>query len=168
MTAGEEEAVFRFSSPGLSVDFEGPEKFVEAQLARVRDKVRQEMGLAAAAGPADAGEAAATDTNEEAAPDPSLTEFYERARSREGRGALQEMILIFAFFLRTYRAQSEVSIDSLTACFDDVGAAPPKNLANTLGIMKRKQGVFAAGSARGHYALTDDGVAYVQRLIGAQ
>jgi len=167
MKAGEEDAVFRFSSPGLSVDFEGPEEFVEAQLARVRDKIRQEMGLAAAAGPADAGDAAGTEPGNGATPAPALTEFYERARSREGRGALQEMILIFAFFLRTHRAQLEVSIDSLTACFDDVGAAPPRNLANTLGIMKRKQGVFAAGSARGHYALTDDGIAYVQRLIGA-
>ena len=36
------------------------------------------------------------------------------------------------------------------------------------GIMKRNQGFFESGSARGHYLLTDTGNAYVRRLIGAQ
>ena len=37
------DAVFRFSSPGLTVEFEGPEEFVAAQLRLVLEKVRSEM-----------------------------------------------------------------------------------------------------------------------------
>jgi len=162
MTGSDHDAVFRFSSAGLTVEFEGPEEFVAAQLELVREKVRAEMKLGAGAAQAAGGTVA---TPPAAA---SLPEFYERARSREGRGALQETILIFAFFLREYRSQRDFSIDNLNACFNLVGAPPPKNLANTLGIMKRNQGFFESGSARGHYTLTDSGTAYVQRLIGAQ
>ena len=87
---------------------------------------------------------------------------------RIARGALQETILIFAYFLREYRGKEDFSIENLNACFSLVGVAPPKSLANTLGIMKRNQKFFHAGSRRGHYTLTDKGVAYVRRLIGAQ
>lgn len=157
----EPEAVFRFASPGLTVEFEGPETFVVAQLERVLKKVRDEMQKA------DVGTTGAAPDDEEGEGDVTLSSFHERARSREGRGALQETILIFAYFMREYRGQREFSIESLTACFNVVGTAPPRNLANTLGIMKRNQGLFDSGSARGHYALTDAGMAYVRRLIGA-
>jgi hypothetical protein len=97
---------------------------------------------------------------------PGLEEFYRRAKSRDGRGALQETILIFAYFLREYRSKEEFSIENLNACFSLVGATPPKSLANTLGIMKRNQRFFQSGSRRGMYQLTDKGVGYVKRLIG--
>jgi hypothetical protein len=98
---------------------------------------------------------------------PTLEQFYRRARSREGRGALQETILIFAYFLKAYREKEEFSIESLNACFSLVGAVSPKSLANTLGIMKRTQNFFDSGSQRGHYTLTETGSNYVKRLIGA-
>lgn len=110
---------------------------------------------------------AETAGNPGALENPTLEQFYRRARSREGRGALQETILIFAYFLKAYREKEEFSIESLNACFSLVGAAPPKSLANTLGMMKRTQKFFAAGSQRGHYTLTAAGTAYVKRLIGA-
>jgi hypothetical protein len=77
------------------------------------------------------------------------------------------MILIFAYFLREYRGKEEFGIENLNACFSLVGVTPPKSLANTMGIMKRAQKFFHAGSRRGQYALTDRGVAYVKRLVGA-
>lgn len=98
----------------------------------------------------------------------TIVEFYKRARSREGRGALQETILIFAYYLRDLRGQAEFSIDQIASCFTLADATPPSSLANTLGIMKRTQHFFDAGEGRGRYVLTDKGAAYVRRLIGAQ
>ncbi len=167
-------AVFRFEAPGLALEFEGDEAFVDAQVALVLPRVVRELGAAgtspaaSAGAPAAPAEGGAPAPSESAAGAPSLEDFYQRARSREGRGALQETILIFAYFLREHRDKKEFSIDSLNACFSLVGATPPKSLANTLGIMKRTQRFFDSGSARGHYALTEKGVAYVRRLIGAQ
>ncbi len=155
---GGDSGLFRFKSPGLEVEFAGPEEFVEAQIAHLRKRMLREMGLGARATPAP----------ETSSAKPSLEDFYRRARSREGRGALQETILIFAYFVREYRSKDEFSIENLNGCFSLVGVTPPKSLANTLGIMKRSQRFFAAGSQRGHYALTEKGVAYVRRLIGAQ
>jgi hypothetical protein len=164
---------FTFKSKGMDVEFEGQEAFVSAQIEHVRAQFLKELAdalgtevhaPAAATGSAPAaGAPAATPATA-----PTLEDFYRRAKSREGRGALQETILIFAYFLREFRSKEEFSIENLNACFSLVGVSPPKSLANTLGIMKRNQKFFHSGSRRGHYALTDKGTAYVRRLIGEQ
>jgi hypothetical protein len=183
--SGAPDTVFRFESPGMSVEFAGPEAFVEAQLERLLERIRKELAAALARGDgasapesgdaAESPSAAGSRTERTrpaaamtAAAAPTLADFHSRAHSREGRGALQETILIFAYYLSEIRGQPQVSIDDLTACFAETGATPPSNLANTLGIMKRSQGFFDAGAGRGRYVLTTKGAAYVRRLIGAQ
>lgn len=179
-----QDVVFRFESPDLSVDFEGPEAFVEAQIERLRERIHKELdaALARGRGTSDQPSVAAAEpppATQEAAPaspipaaedgtSMTIVEFYKRARSREGRGALQETILIFAYYLRDLRGQAEFSIDQIASCFTLADATPPSSLANTLGIMKRTQHFFDAGEGRGRYVLTDKGAAYVRRLIGAQ
>jgi len=164
-------ARFRFKSKGLEVEFEGKDDFLSAQIEHLRPAFERELARLAgetakqggAAAPAAAGAVA-----EGGAPGaPSIEEFYRRAKSREGRGALQEMILIFAYFLREYRGKEEFGIENLNACFSLVGVTPPKSLANTMGIMKRSLKFFTSASRRGQYALTDKGVAYVKRLVGS-
>jgi len=180
-------ARFAFKSPQLEVEFEGHPEFIQGQIRFLEPQIA-EIVQSAATGPKPAAPstAAAAPSGSTAAPssdgpppapvavpqdtgneDPTLDQFYHRARSREGRGALQETILIFAYFLHTYRDKDEFSIENLNACFSLVGTAPPKSLANTLGIMKRTQKFFHAGSQRGTYALTEKGAEYVKRLIGA-
>lgn len=164
-------ARFQFKSKGLEVEFEGREDFLCAQIEHLRPAFERE--LKRLADEADKTAAAATASAPSAsggagpAGAPSLEEFYKRVKSREGRGALQEMILIFAYFLREYRGKEEFGIENLNACFSLVGVTPPKSLANTMGIMKRAQKFFHSGSRRGQYALTDRGVAYVKRLVGS-
>ena len=161
-------ARFQFKSKGLEVEFEGREDFLEAQIAHLKPALERELkrlsdethGAAEPASAAPAAPAAASGS-------PTLEEFYRRAKGREGRGALQEMILIFAYFLREYRGKEEFGIENLNACFSLVGVTPPKSLANTMGIMKRTQKFFHSGSRRGQYALNEKGIAYVRRLIGA-
>jgi hypothetical protein len=171
-------ARFRFKSKGLEVEFEGKDDFLTAQIEHLKPAFERELRRideesaksAPASAPAAApGAASATtaDVGGAVAGAPSLEDFYRRARSREGRGALQEMILIFAYFLREFRGKEEFGIENLNACFRLVGVTPPKSLANTMGIMKRTQKFFHSGSRRGQYALTDKGVAYVKRLIGS-
>jgi hypothetical protein len=168
--ASAEPARFRFKSKGLEVDFEGREDFLTAQIEHLRPAFERELRRLAEE---TARSAPAAETVGGAAPSgepgagPSLEEFYRRAKSREGRGALQEMILIFAYFLREHRGKEEFGIENLNACFSLVGVTPPRSLANTMGIMKRTQKFFHAGSRRGQYALTDKGIAYVKRLVGA-
>ncbi len=163
---------FRFKSKGLEVEFEGADEFLSAQIEHLKPAFERELariaGETAKTG-GDAATVAATSGASDAGPSgsPSIEEFYRRAKSREGRGALQEMILIFAYFLREYRGKEEFGIENLNACFSLVGVTPPKSLSNTMGIMKRSLKFFHAGSRRGQYALTDKGVAYVKRLIGS-
>lgn len=183
---------FAFKSPGLEVEFEGPEAFISAQVEHLKERIAAALARpapgpgttpaasgasavstvsavsavsAASGAEPQAAAGSAAETGPEGAP--TLDQFYRRARSREGRGALQETILIFAYFLKEYRGKDDFSIDNLNACFSLVGAAPPRSLANTLGIMKRNQKFFHSGARRGHYALTEKGIAYVKRLIGA-
>jgi hypothetical protein len=165
-------ARFRFKSKGLEVEFEGEDSFLSAQIEHLKPALERELKRladeAAQATPAAADAPAVSAESGGAAPgSPSLEEFYRRAKSREGRGALQEMILIFAYFLREYRGKEEFGIENLNACFSLVGVTPPKSLANTMGIMKRAQRFFTSGSRRGQYALTDKGVAYVKRMVGS-
>jgi hypothetical protein len=164
-------ARFRFKSKGLEVEFEGKDDFLSAQIEHLKPALERELARLAAdpaksaAGAAPAAAAPAAEAGSPGAP--SIEEFYRRAKSREGRGALQEMILIFAYFLREYRGKEEFGIENLNACFSLVGVTPPKSLANTMGIMKRTLKFFHSGSRRGQYALTDKGVAYVKRLVGS-
>lgn len=183
-------ARFSFKSKLLDVAFEGSPDFVTAQIhhmsaAFVRSVEAADAAAAATSAPASAAArtaaaqggsadapavpaAPAAASAAAAAPAaPTIEEFYKRAKSRQGRGALQETVLIFAYFLRQHRAQEEFGIDHLNACFSLVGVTPPRSLANTLGIMKRTQRFFHSGSRRGHYTLTDKGMAYVRRLVGA-
>jgi hypothetical protein len=170
-SAAPQGARFQFKSKGLEVEFEGREDFLCAQIEHLRPAFERE--LKRLADEADRSAAAGVSSAPSAAGDsgragaPSLEEFYKRVKSREGRGALQEMILIFAYFLREYRGKEEFGIENLNACFSLVGVTPPKSLANTMGIMKRAQKFFHSGSRRGQYALTDRGVAYVKRLVGS-
>ena len=165
-------ARFRFKSKGLEVEFEGEDGFISAQIEHLKPAFERELARMAAeasksGGASEAASVAASAAGGGAEGAPSIEEFYRRAKSREGRGALQEMILIFAYFLREYRGKEEFGIENLNACFSLVGVTPPKSLANTMGIMKRTLKFFHSGSRRGQYALTDRGVAYVKRLVGA-
>ena len=169
-TSAAQGARFKFRSKGLEVEFEGREDFLNAEIDHLKPALERELArVADAASPAanSSGSSSAEASAGKESGGPSLEDFYRRAKSREGRGALQEMILIFAYFLREYRGKEEFGIENLNACFSLVGVTPPKSLANTMGIMKRAQKFFHAGSRRGQYALTDRGVAYVKRLVGA-
>ena len=154
---------FAFRSPSLSVEFRGSETFVTEQIDRVRAEIRRILGVPDAAAPAPSA-APAGPTGDRTAP---LEEFYRRSTTREGRGALQDSILIFAHYVLTEQGKPEFSTEDLNFCFDLLNLRRPKSLANTLGILKRDRGWLAKGSRRGTYVLTARGRERAQALTSS-
>jgi len=161
--SGTPETVFRFAAEGVDLEFAGSEAFVEKQLVRFQAFLKGAAGapeapaptpVAVAAAPAPAAPPAGVSTE-------TLEEFYAARPLREGRGAIQDRILLFIYFLRQVQGKREVSGDDILWCFQQLGIPEPKNLHNALGILKRKIGHLQEGTRRGLYALSSDGIAYV-------
>jgi hypothetical protein len=152
--SGPNETVFRFAAEGVDLEFAGSEDFVEKQLARFRRFLNSAVG---------AKEPEPVDEPAEAqAPKESLDQFAESRPVREGRGAIQDRILLFIYYLQKVQGKREVSGEDITWCFQQRNIPQPKNLHNALGILKRKIGYLQEGSKRGLYALSPEGVAYVE------
>ncbi|MHC4470931.1 MAG: hypothetical protein ACYTDY_15625 [Planctomycetota bacterium] len=154
------QARFSFSSPSFKVEFRGTEEFVTEQLELVRARIQEILKGAPAQEAVEAPAAAATEDA------PSLEDFYLKAKTREGRGALQDSILIFAHYMLAHQGKHEFSIEDLNFCFDLLNIQRPRSLANTLGIIKRDRKLLHSGSKRGTYTLSDKGREKVKRLIG--
>jgi hypothetical protein len=150
------ETVFRFAAEGVDLEFAGSEDFVEKQLARFQTFLKGAVG---APEPAPAPAAAPA---ESAAPKESLESFYAARPLREGRGAIQDRILLFIYYLQRVQGKREVSGDDILWCFQQLGIPEPKNLHNALGILKRKIKHLQEGSKRGLYGLSPEGAAYVE------
>ena len=148
--------IFRFAAEGVDLEFAGTEDFVEKQLSRFRTFLEGAVGIEH---PPEPEEAAPTP---EAGPKESLESFYAARPLREGRGAIQDRILLFIYYLQKVQGKREVSGDDITWCFQRLEIPQPKNLHNALGILKRKIGHLQEGSKRGLYSLSPDGVAYVE------
>jgi len=167
--SGTPETVFRFAAEGIDLEFAGSEAFVEKQLVRFQAFLKGAAGTVEAHAPT---AAATTTAAAAAAPAPvtpptgvsteTLEEFYAARSLREGRGAIQDRILLFIYFLHQVQGKREVSGEDILWCFQQLGIPEPKNLHNALGILKRKIGHLQEGTRRGLYALSSDGSAYVE------
>lgn len=161
-----EGARFVFRSEEFEVEFRGAEEFVARQVDLVRDRIRRilvESGESATTTEAEEAEAEAADAA--ATTRSPLEEFYLKARTREGRGALQDSILIFAWYILEHQKKREFSIEDLNFCFDMLNIQRPKSLANTLGILKRDRNWLESASKRGTYTLTTAGRERARTLV---
>ena len=184
------EARFSFESPDFSVEFVGSSRFVTEQIRRVAPRVEGLLageGVAAAGTteiPAEPARSAPVRERRPAAASPSpapsaapakksgastspLEEFYRKSRTRDGRGALQDSILLFSWYLHERQGKPEFSIDDLNFCFGLLNIKPPKSLANTLGILRRDRGWLESGSRRGTYSLTKRGRELAAEIVGS-
>jgi hypothetical protein len=150
--------VFRFTAEGVDLEFAGTEQFVEQQVERFRRFLEQAVGTAAPQ--QDAPAAAAPETP--GTPKETLDAYYAARPLREGRGAIQDRILLFIYYLQHVQGKREISGDDILWCFQQLGLERPKNLHNALGILKRKLGHLEEGSRRGLYALSTAGRSYVE------
>ena len=97
-----------------------------------------------------------------------LDVFFAARPLREGRGAIQDRILLFIYYLQKVQGKREVSGDDITWCFQQLNIPQPKNLHNALGILKRKIKHLQEGTKRGLYALSPDGETYVEGRFRAR
>ncbi|MHC4340224.1 MAG: hypothetical protein ACYSX0_08435 [Planctomycetota bacterium] len=141
-----EETILRFTSEDVTIELQGSEDFVERQIRFFKHYLDQHP---------DAEEAAKPER-------PSLADFYQGRASRTGRGAIQEALLLFGYYLQMVEGQSEFSIEQVGGCFGVVGRPQPKNLHHAVGTLKRKHRWFQEGSKRGSYQLSAKGKALVK------
>ncbi|MGQ0614451.1 MAG: hypothetical protein ACT4PV_12010 [Planctomycetaceae bacterium] len=151
MTQIAEDTLLKFTSKDVTIELSGSEEFVERQIKFFSHYLSEQ---APAATPAVAG----GDPSR-----PGLAEFFTKHASRSGRGAIQEALLIFGYYLQELEGKPEFSIDQVGGCFAVVGRPPPKNLHHAVGTLKRKQRWFEEGSKRGLYRVSDKG----KRLLAA-
>ena len=153
------ETVFRFAAEGVDLEFAGSEEFVEKQLVRFRPFLQGAVGIVAEAPPVPV---------EPQAPKESLDAFYAARPLREGRGAIQDRILLFIYYLQKVQGKREVAGDDIQWCFQQLAITQPKNLHNALGILKRMIGYLQEGSKRGLYSLSPTGETYVEGRFRAR
>jgi hypothetical protein len=154
------DTVFRFTAEGVDLEFAGSEEFVEKQVQRFRAFLEQAIGQSGGDGGGEVATAVATASGE---PSPqSLDDFYATRPTREGRGAIQDRILLFLYYLEEVQGRNAASKEDISWCFQQVGLGIPKNLLNALGNMKRKLGFLQAGARRGLYQLSPKGRKYVE------
>ena len=146
------ETIFKFTAEGVDLEFAGTEEFVERQVLRFQQFLEGAVGLDGTINAS--GEA---DTS----PRQSFEEFCADRPPREGRGAIQDRILLAVYYLRTVKGKREVSGDDIVNSFRSIGWVKPKNLHNALGILKRKVGHLEEGSRRGLYRLSSEGSDYM-------
>ncbi|MFM8979236.1 MAG: hypothetical protein ACKOSS_02050 [Planctomycetia bacterium] len=167
-------AVFRFSGEGAHLEFAGSEEFVAQQLERFQSIIQRAIGQApqAAAGSAGAGagssqgrESASREATGRATATGETPDAWVAARPvRGGRGAIQDRIVLFIGYLQMAQGKHEVNSTDIVWCFRQLGLEVPKNLSNTLGLLKRKIKFLTEGSRRGYYSLSADGRKFVQSL----
>ena len=141
------ETVFRFAAEGVDLEFAGSEDFVEKQLARFQSFLRSAVGAPggesthahpAAVSTASPATGAAASPAPATLPHETLPEFFAARPMREGRGAIQDRILLFVYYLQRVQGKREVAGEDIVWCFQQLGILEPKNLHNALGILKRK------------------------------
>jgi hypothetical protein len=156
--------VFRFAAEGVDLEFAGSEDFVEKQLARFQVFLQTAVGGREPARAPVAAEAAAPSagTSDPKSPKETLADFYAKHPVRGGRGAIQDRILLFIYFLQNVQGKRECSGDDILWCHQQAGVSEPKNLHNALGILKRKVGYLQEGTKRGLYGLSPEGKTYIE------
>ena len=149
------ETVFKFTAEGVDLEFAGTEAFVERQVKRFRSFLEGAVGIDEGTQPSGGGAPAATEV-------PDFATFVGSRPPREGRGAIQDRILLSIYYMNVVRKQRELGADDILYCFRQADWEEPKNLHNALGILKRKIGHLQEGSRRGLYQLSPAGVQYME------
>jgi hypothetical protein len=152
------DAAFRFDSADVAVAVEGPEEFVREHLRFLAPFVGRAAGLPASAVPPPPGAAAAPGIDGIGA--------WWFARVPPGtRPSLQDTILLFAYFMRSYRKTVFLSED-IRACFRRIGEEEPRSLLQILGNLKREHGLLLNAGKRGEYMMNTTGIARARTILG--
>jgi hypothetical protein len=139
-----EETVLKFTTAEVTIELQGSEEFVERQIRFFRHYLEAQAPRE-------------EPVEEDQGTRLSLESFFQERASKAGRGAIQESLLLFGYYLQEVEGQPEFSIEQIGGCFGVVGRPLPKNLHHAVGTLKRKHRWFQEGSKRGYYRLSDRG-----------
>lgn len=162
---------FRFAARGISFEVAGSEDFVRRHLQDLLPFVRAAVEAAQGAGSgetvADAAEPVAPTAGAPAtAPgDEGLAAWYAQNVPPGAQLTMQDSILVFAYWMRTFRKFIFTSED-IRRAFADVGQEEPKSLLQILGTLKRDHNLILGTERRGEYMLNTTGIARARELLG--
>jgi hypothetical protein len=133
----------------------------EVELEGTRDFVEEHLEFFRRHGAIPAGPATSAGSRSER---PSADAFLHGLGIASGKTAVQDYILAFGYYVTQIQRRPSFSVEDLDFHFAHAGIRPPRNLANTLGNLKRKRGCIERGEQRGTYVLNTDGIRYVESL----
>ena len=153
------EVVFKFTADEVGIEVEGPEEFVRAQMEFLAPFVRRATGVPQVPGPAApaAGPAAAGIEN--------VAAWWREHVPPSAGPSLQDSILLFAYFMRSYR-KTVFQSEDVRRCFQVLGVEEPKSLLQILGTLKRDHGLLLNAGRRGEYMMNTTGIARAREILG--
>ena len=161
----EDRTVFHVAADGVELEFAGTEAFVTRQVERFRSFLERAIGFVPLGDADSAGAASPHANGATSALPPSFADFAAARPIREGRGAIQDRILLAIHHMEANAGRQGATTDDITFCFTQAGWDVPNSLHNHLGILKRKKGLLDDGAGRGLYRLSDDGRRYVEQRL---
>lgn len=153
---------FRFESGDISFELSGSEDFVRKNLPAFMPFVAQVVG----AKPGEAGEGSGDAAGEGGDESPmDLKTWYERQVRSGTRLTMQDHILVFALWMRSFKKFIFTSED-IRRAFATIGQPEPKSLLQLLGTLKRDHNLILPTDRRGEYMLNTTGIERARRLLG--
>jgi len=146
---------FRLVSGGVSLEIDGTPEFVRDNLRPFLPFVQRVAGESAVDSPE-------ADTAE---PQRSLLAWYERHVAPGMRLTMQDSILVFALWMRSFK-KYVFTADDLRHTFGEVGREAPKSLLQLLGTLKRDHKLILGTDRRGEYMLNTTGIERARRTVG--
>jgi hypothetical protein len=156
--------VFRFESGEISFEIAGSEEFVRKHLPAFLPFVGRIAGLAPAA-PAAAQTAAPQETTTTGGAQLPLKAWFEKNVPLGTRVSMQDSILVFAMWMRSFKKYIFTSED-IRRGFEEMGMPEPKSLLQILGTLKRDHNLILGTERRGEYMLNTTGIERAKRLLG--
>ena len=149
---------FRFESGEISFELSGSEEFVRRNLPLFLPFVSRVAGGKPGY---EAGAPAAKDTEGPA----DLKAWYERHVPPGRRITMQDHILVFALWMRSFKKYIFTSED-IRRAFDEVALTAPKSLLQILGTLKRDHNLILGTERRGEYMLNTTGIERARNVLG--
>ena len=158
------EVEFRFTIDDVFVEISGPGLFVRPHLEFLAPFLRRAGGGTAAPYVSSSSSPGASPG---AAPEgiEGVGAWWEARVPPSAAPTLQDSILIFAYYMRTYRKTVFMSED-IRRCFQVLGVEEPKSLLQILGTLKREHGLLLNAGRRGEYMMNTTGITRVRDLLG--
>ena len=157
------EVEFRCTIDGVEIGITGPDSFVRPQMEFLAPMLRRAGGgtalpapVATAAGGAPAAVPEGID---------GIGAWWETHVPPSAAPTLQDSILLFAYYMRTYRKTVFLSED-IRRCFQVLGVEEPKSLLQILGTLKREHGLLLNAGRRGEYMMNTTGITRARDLLG--